>query len=125
MERMRNVPKFPLFLLALFLAVTFLFPHLTQAGLGLGFLKTPFGGKVTLAVPNPPALPTVPPAPNPCYVVGSYLLTIGTSIYVLEQSTDVINGMNPPMSGVWALGLAEQGTSACKTITLIGVSGLF
>ncbi len=124
-------PKKLLLFLLLLIAVAV--PFFAQAALSLpslSFLSTPIGGKVITILPNPPVLPLpVPGTPNPCYKPNSYLITLGlpsAGIYVLDGTVKVINGTNPPMVGVWALGLASQGLGACKEIDdLIGVSGIF
>lgn len=88
----------------------------------------PFGGKITIVVPNPPPTPATP---NPCYEPGSYIITIGFPkpiIAILKTDVKVINGTNPPTPGVWSLGfytIDRSGACATPVIKLIGVSGLF
>jgi hypothetical protein len=104
-------------------------PLLAQAAFSLPSLpslSTPIGGKVLTVIPNPPPTPATP---NPCYNFRpSYLITLGppsAGEYILNSDVKVINGTNPPTVGVWALGLASRGLSACKEIDkLLGVSGI-
>jgi hypothetical protein len=89
-------------------------------------ISSPFGGRILTVLPNPPTLPTLPPTPNPCYSPSSYLLIIGPpspGMYVLNSFIHVYNGTNPPMPGVWSLGLKVPGL-VCPTIILIGVGNI-
>jgi len=115
------------------LTIAVAIPLIAQAAfsLSLSFLTTPIGGKIITIIPNPPALPTIPPTPNPCYKPNTWLVTLGlpsAGEYVLDGSINIINGSNPPTVGVWSLGLASQGLSTCplkKIDGLLGVSKLF
>lgn len=113
-----SAPSKKLTLILAAASAAIILPLLAQAALSL---QKPFGGKITFMTPN---IPPTPVTPNPCYEPGSYLITIGMSIYVLPQYINVINGSNPPLPSVWALGNASR-FGVCPTITLMGTSGLF
>ncbi len=105
--------------IVIFILVTFLFlsPKIPYSENQIqAQLIRPIGGMVISVAPNPPLIAAVP---NPCFVPGSWLITLGLpspGVYVLSFGVRVINGINPPRPGLWVLGRAVRTTIPCPII---------